>query len=167
MLTHTNLLETLKSIPWFLDLSSAQLERLASISSIKEAMPGEQIFCEGDRVDNLYIILSGQVSMEMAVPTCGQVKIYVAEALDIIGWSKMTPMVRQRTASAQAVSKSRLVVINGDELAALCEEDHHVGYVIMRRLANVVASNLLTVKLQLMDLILQSSRKTANRPETD
>jgi CRP/FNR family transcriptional regulator, cyclic AMP receptor protein len=163
----TDLIEILKGIPWFLGLDSKQLECLAGISSIEEIKANEQIFCEGDRVDNLYIILSGQVGVDMAVPTRGQVRIYVAEALDIIGWSKMTPMVRQRTASAYALTKTRLLIIQGDELATLCEDDHHVGYIIMRRLANVVAGNLLTVKLQLMDLILQDTAEPSRRTEKE
>ena len=161
----TNQIEILNSIPWFLDLNREQIERLARITTIEEINAGDQIFCEGDRVDNLYIILSGQVSVDMAVPTRGQVRITIAEALDIIGWSKMTPMVRQRTASTHALIKTRLLVINGDELTALCEEDHHTGYIVMRRLANVVASNLLSVKLQLMDLILQGSADPVRPPE--
>lgn len=157
---NTDLIKTLRTIPWFLDLKPHQIEALAAISSIAEYREGQPIFCEGDRVDNLYIILSGEVGIEIAVPTRGIVRIGTAEPLDIIGWSKLTPVVRQRTVSTIALRNSTLLVINGDELNRLCEEDHRLGYIIMRRVANVVASNLLTIKLQLMDLILQSSNET-------
>ncbi|GIV66169.1 MAG: hypothetical protein KatS3mg047_0562 [Bellilinea sp.] len=158
---HTsNLIETLRTIPWFLDLKPQQIEALAAISSIVQYQEGETIFCEGDRVDNIYIILSGEIGVDIAVPSRGIVRITTAEPLDIIGWSKLTPVVRQRTASTIALKDSTLLVLNGDELNRLCEEDPRLGYVIMRRVANVVASNLLTIKLQLMDLILQSSRQT-------
>lgn len=153
----STLIETLKTIPWFLELKPQQISALAAISTIVEVKAGNSIFCEGDRVDNIYIILSGAIGMDMAVPTQGIVRIYTAEALDIIGWSKLTPVVRQRTASATALKDSTLLVINGDEMSQLCEDDPRVGYVVMRRLANVVASNLLTIKLQLIDLILQSN----------
>ncbi|MEN4013351.1 MAG: Crp/Fnr family transcriptional regulator [Bellilinea sp.] len=152
------LIETLKAIPWFLELKPQQISALAAISSIMTIEAGNSIFCEGDRVDNIYIVLSGAIGMDMAVPTQGIVRIYTAEALDIIGWSKLTPVVRQRTASAIALQDSTLLVINGDALSQLCDDDVRVGYIIMRRLANVVASNLLTIKLQLMDLILQTSQ---------
>ncbi len=159
------LIETLQTIPWFLEFKSQQINALAAISSIIDVEAGNSIFCEGDRVDNLYIILSGAIGMDMAVPTQGIVRIYTAEPLDIIGWSKLTPVVRQRTASATALVDSTLLMINGDELSQLCEDDPRVGYVIMRRLANVVASNLLTIKLQLMDLILQSNDPQAIQPD--
>ena len=153
------LLDALKSIPWFLDFNSKQMDRIAGISSIMDVNAGETIFCEGDRVDNMYIILDGQVEVAMTVPGLGEHRIYVAEALDIIGWSKMTPVVRQRVASTIALCDVTLLEIKGDQLLALCDEDHLVGYIVFRRIANVVATNLLTTKLQLMEMILQPSQE--------
>ena len=146
----TSLIETLQTIPWFLDLKPQQIESLADISSIIHCKEGTAIFCEGDRVDNVYII----------IPTRGVVRITTAEPLDIIGWSKLTPVVRQRTASTIAIKDSTLLALNGDALNRLCEDDPRLGYIIMRRIANVVASNLLTIKLQMMDIILQSANQT-------
>jgi len=164
MMLPTLLTDTLKSIPWFFDFNAKQLERLASISAILEVKAGTTIFCEGDRVDNVYIILDGQVAVDSDIPGHGSVRIYQAEALDIIGWSKLTPIVRQRVATTAALKDSRLLVINGDGLESLCEEDKHIGFVIMRRIANVVATNMLTTKLSLMDLILQLSGEHTTTP---
>jgi len=156
-----HLLDTLKSIPWFIDFNSRQLERLAAITAIQELEIGTVIFNEGDRVDNVYIILDGQVAVDSAVPGHEPVRIIQAEPLDIIGWSKMTPVIRQRVATTIALKHSRLLVINGDELTGLCEQDPHIGYVVMKRIANVVATNMLTTKLQLLDLIMQLSGEHA------
>ncbi len=161
MVNQSRIIDTLKSIPWFLDLNQRQLETLASFSSIIEVKAGETIFYEGDQLDHMYIILEGEVGVDMSLPTRGPQRIYVAEALDIIGWSKLTPVVRQRTASTTAIKNTRLLRIHGDELLTFCEQDRQVGYVIFRRLANVVASNMLITKLQLMDRILHSSSEPA------
>lgn len=159
MANQTELIEILKSVPWFLEFNPKQLERLAGIAALVEVEEEKSIFCEGDRVDNLYIILSGEVDIYATIPSRGQVHIFTAEPLDIIGWSRMTPVVRQRTASAVALRKTRLLMLNGDALSELCERDRHVGYVIMKRLANVVASNLLMFKLQLMEQIVHPADK--------
>jgi len=161
MVDQTSIIATLKSIPWFLDLNQRQLEMLASFSSIIDFKGGQIIFHEGDQLSDIFIILEGQVSVEMAVPTCGQVRICVADPLDIIGWSKLTPVVRQRTATTTALRDTRMLCIQGDQLLAFCEQDWLAGYVIFRRLANVVASNLLLTKFQLMDRILHSSSQPA------
>ena len=79
-------------------------------------------------------------------------RIYTAEPMDIVGWSSITPVVRQRTAAARAVLPSRLVRMLAVELYKLCDEDHDLGYVVMRRLSNVIASRLLTTRLQLLDM---------------
>lgn len=159
MVNQTGILDVLTTIPWFLDLSKRQLEALASISSLVEFKAGQMIFNEGDQLDNMYIILDGEVGVDMSVPTRGQVRIYVAEPLDIIGWSKMTPVVRQRVASTTALKNTRLLLIQGDDLLTLCDQDRQVGYVIFKRLANIVASNMLMTKLQLLDRILHSSHE--------
>ena len=155
----TELIEILKGIPWFLEFNQKELDHLADLSSVAEVEDGDFIFSEGDRVDNVYIILSGEADLFSTIPSRGRVHIYYAEPLDIIGWSRMTPVVRQRTASAVAMNKTRLLVLNGEALTDLCEQDHHVGYVIMKRLANVVASNVLMFKLQLMEQIVQSTNQ--------
>lgn len=167
MMMSTLLLDTLKSIPWFSPLNSKQLERLASISSIQEVSAGTAIFHEGDRVDNVYIILDGQVAVDSVVPGHDTVRVYQAEPLDIVGWSKMTPVIRQRVATTTALKLTHLLVINGDELTGLCEEDSHIGYIVMRRLANVVATNMLTTKLQLLDLIIQLSSDKSEEIKTE
>jgi CRP-like cAMP-binding protein len=164
MMNPVPIYEALRSIPWFLDFNARQYEKLAAISSILEVNAGETIFCEGDRVDNMYIILDGQVGVDMTVPTVGERRIYVAEPLDILGWSRMTPVVRQRVASTIALKDTNLLVINGDALTSLCEEDPHIGFVIFRRIANVVATNLLHTKILMMDILLQLSEEQTEKP---
>ncbi len=68
---NSDLIKTLQTIPWFLDLKPQQIEALAAISSIVEYQEGQSIFCEGDRVDNIYIILSGEIGVDIAVPPAG------------------------------------------------------------------------------------------------
>ncbi len=143
----------LHRIPWFVDLSQDQIDRLSSITSLHQLEAGDILFREGDREDMLYILLEGQVNLQVEVPTRGQVTVFTAEMLDVLGWSSLTPVVRQRTASAYASRPSTLVSFNSKLLQQLCDEDHELGYVIMRRLANVVANRLLTTRLCMLDMI--------------
>ncbi len=157
MYLHTDMTKVLRRIPWFVDLTQAQLDNLASIMTPHELEAGEILFHEGDREDYLYILLEGQMVLEVEVPTRGQVPVYTAEELDVIGWSSMTPIVRQRTASARASRPSVLLGFNNKLLQQFCDEDHELGYVIMRRLSNVVANRVLTTRLCLLEIIAQSA----------
>jgi CRP-like cAMP-binding protein len=147
--------QTLQHLPWFTGLTSEQLCKLARIATLYHFEPGDLFFREGDRDDSLYVILEGQVALEIEVPTRGQVIFHTAEMLDIIGWSSMTPIVRQRTARARATKTSLVLGFNSKLLEQLCEEDNQIGYLVYRRLANVVANRVLTMRLCLMELIAQ------------
>jgi CRP/FNR family transcriptional regulator, cyclic AMP receptor protein len=154
-----DLAKTLRRIPWFLDLEDTNLDQLALLATIQTYEPGEILFKEGDPEDFLFILLEGQVVLEIEVPTHGQLSFYTAETLDIIGWSSMTPIVRQRTASARATQRSMLLCFQSKLLQQLCDENHDLGYVIMRRLANVVANRLLTSRVHMMELIAQMAHQ--------
>ena len=47
------------------------------------------------------------------------------------------------------------------QLYKLCDDDHDLGYVGRRRLSNVVASRLLTTRLQLLDMFAHPEAKEA------
>lgn len=157
MFRQAELQQILQTIPWFLELTEGQIERLAGIASIQHLLKGEILFREGDTEGDLYILLEGEIALDIHIPGRDEnVRIFTAEPLDIIGWSSLTPMVRQRTATAQALSACNYLVMGSEALAALCEEDEKLGFVIMNRIANVVASRLLTTRIQLMDLLIHT-----------
>jgi CRP-like cAMP-binding protein len=154
-----DLIDALQAIPWFEQLSTSHFERLVGIAKLVTVGRGEDLFKEGDREDYLYIVLEGRVAIDIFAPSKGRIPIYTAEPLDVLGWSSVTPVVRQRTASARAVFDSRLVAFDAQGLRQACDEDHDLGYIIMRRLANVVAGRLLVTRLQLLDLFAHPNGK--------
>ena len=154
---------TLQRIPWFRELKPQQLDALAQTACLRQLTPGEVLFNEGDGEDCLYVILEGEIQVEAHVPGKGPFQVYTADPLDIVGWSVLTPVIRQRTATVRALCPSRLICFNSEMLRQLCDEDHDFGYVIMRRVANVVASRMLSTRLRLFELINQPD----NQPPSD
>ena len=155
----TEVIETLKQIPWFERLEPEHFNKLAEIASIRNVEAGEQLFREGEKEDNLYIVIEGRIGLDIFIPHRGRIRIATVEPMEVFGWSSVTPNVRQRTASAFVVLDGRLVVFNSEKLRQLCDDDHDLGYVVMRRLANVIASRLLTTRLQLVDMFADPSEK--------
>jgi len=153
MLSQVDITTTMKSIPWFLDLSNESLQRLTGIAAVRFFDSGEIIFSEGEKNPFLYVILEGKVRLESYVPGRGSLPYLTAESLDVIGWSSLTPVVRQKTGTAVAVEPTRLLSFRADALIELCERDCDLGYVIMRRLANIIASRLLNHRLHLLELL--------------
>jgi CRP/FNR family transcriptional regulator, cyclic AMP receptor protein len=153
MLNQADITTTIKSIPWFLELNPASIQRLASVSDVRLYENGEVIFSEGEQHPFLYIVLEGKVLLESLIPGRGLLPIFTAESLDVIGWSSMTPVVRQKTSTARVLALTTLLAFDADSLMELCESDCDLGFVIMRRLANVVASRFLTHRLHLLELL--------------
>lgn len=153
MLNQADITTTIKSIPWFLELSPESVQRLTSVADVRAYDAGEILFSEGEQHPYLYIVLEGKVQLESYVPGRGILPTFTAESLDIIGWSSMTPVVRQKTSTARALDSTKLLAFDAETLMELCEKDCTLGFVIMRRLANVVASRFLTQRLHLFELI--------------
>ncbi len=159
MVARSDLIEVIQNIPWFIDLQPVQIERLVGIANIVRVAEGELLFREGDREDFMYVILEGQLNLDAYIPSHGMHNIYTANPLDILGWSSMTPIVRQRTATAHAKAPVKLLRFDSVALRHMCDEDHDLGYLIMKRIANVSATQYLEDRLGLYDLIMKISQE--------
>ncbi|MBG0783868.1 MAG: cyclic nucleotide-binding domain-containing protein [Anaerolineaceae bacterium] len=153
MLNQADITTSIKSIPWFLELSPESIHRLTSVADVRAYETGDVLFTEGEQNPYLYVILEGKIQLESYVPGHGSLPTLTAESLDIVGWSSLTPVVRQKTSTARVVEPATLLAFDAETLMEFCEKDCELGFVIMRRLANVVASRLLTQRLFLLELI--------------
>lgn len=143
----------IRSIPWLNQLEELSLERLRKISRIIHLGSAEILFHEGNKEEYLYILLEGRIAIEMNVPNRGNTLVYTIEPFDIIGWSSVTPVIRQRTATAKTLSLSTLLALDAIKLRQLCDVDNKIGYTFMRRLANTIAMRLLVTRFQLVELL--------------
>jgi CRP/FNR family transcriptional regulator, cyclic AMP receptor protein len=149
------ILVKLQTIPWFHELDAEHVEKIAAISHLRPFKAGEVFFREGDRQDYFYVVLEGRVALDMFVPHRGKVRFYTADQWDVFGWSSVTPHVRQRTAGAVAVMNGAVIGTDAEKLRQLCKDDHTLGFLVMSRLANVVASRLMVTRLQLLDMFAE------------
>ncbi|WP_298010113.1 MULTISPECIES: Crp/Fnr family transcriptional regulator [Anaerolinea] len=156
-LQSTNLTEIFQSIPLFHGFSSEILFKLAQISHLREIPPQEILFKEGDVDRTLYILLDGEVKLSCYAPGYGEVIIAKAEPLDIIGWSSMTSMIRQRLETAQSIRRSTVLCINAEALQKICDEVPSVGYQIIQRVANLAATTLMQSRINLLQVIREQA----------
>jgi CRP/FNR family transcriptional regulator, cyclic AMP receptor protein len=92
------------------------------------------------------------VALDIYVPARGRMTILTVGPGEIFGWSALLPIIEIRTASARTLQKTTAVAFDSPALRALCEEDHELGFLVYRRLANVVAARLTATRLQLLDM---------------
>lgn len=156
MVDKSDLNQALESVPWLEELSQENTQKLANISHLTTIEAQKFVFREGDIEDFIYILISGQVDIEMKVPKLQTILVHSAEPFDIVGWSSVTPVVRQRTASARASQRCTLIAIDAAKLRELCEENHDIGYVILCHIANIIATRLLVTRLQMLDILART-----------
>ena len=158
----SEVLRELQKIPWFTELNPGLLQKIVNIAHLRLVKSGEILFREGDKEDYLYIVIEGRIALDIFIPHRGKLRIYTVEPMDLFGWSSVTPSIHQRTAGATSVLDGRVVGIDSAKLREACEQDHDLGYLVMRRLMNIVAGRLLVTRLQLIDMFASPEEKNAD-----
>jgi CRP-like cAMP-binding protein len=131
--------------------SEATRAKLAGLLAPREFAAGSVIFSEGDDQPWLYLVVAGEVALEMCVPARGCTRILTLGPGDLLAWSAVLGEGRM-TATAIAVRTTRVLAASGRDLVALCEADHQFGYEFMRALAAALSKRLVATRLQLLDL---------------
>jgi CRP-like cAMP-binding protein len=130
-------------------------EKLLSIARSLHFDEGEYIFREGDRATNLFILKSGDVSLESHIPPHGRRVLTTLDPGEWFGWSALIePKIE--TAAARAAAPCEVLAIRGGELMDLCHDDIEFGFEIYRALVLVVAHRLMATRLQMLDMFATS-----------
>ena len=138
----------------FLDALPASIRgELDQIASLKDFPPGAVLFQEGAEHDDIYLVLSGRVRLEMFVRDRGRLPLMTVGPGDLLGWSPLFAS-HAMTATAVALEPVHTLAFDGQDLRGLCETHHEVGYHVMRQLVLELSARLLATRLQLLDLFL-------------
>ena len=147
--------ELLQHSELFLGLVPEQVERVAALGREATYNAGDVIISEGAPTHELYIIEGGMVEVEV---TKGAVQ-------DVPGAPQLSSLVRlgqgqvfgemalvDRGARSATVRCARdgtvLFVIPHQDFWALCEGDHHIGFIVMRNIATDLSFKLRHRNLQ-------------------
>jgi CRP/FNR family transcriptional regulator, cyclic AMP receptor protein len=128
-----------------------QQDRIAQIASAREWDAGVTVFREGDLDSSLYIVEKGRVALDIAVPGRGRMTILTVGPGDVFGWSSLF-LQQAKTASARTVEPTRALLLAADLLRELCDVDPRLGYLLTRRILDVVSERLKAARMQLLDI---------------
>jgi CRP/FNR family transcriptional regulator, cyclic AMP receptor protein len=144
-------LETLKNIQFLRDFSDDHLQHLASLAEIKEFPAGSVVFREGQPCSSVYLVVRGDITLELKVPTRGTMQFQTAGSGELLGWTPVLGL-GSMTATASVQAPSTLLLLNAAQIQAFCAHDLSFGFAFMQRIAQVLASRLSATRLLLMDL---------------
>jgi CRP/FNR family transcriptional regulator, cyclic AMP receptor protein len=133
------------------DVSQQHLEQIAKVSRLRDFDELEVVFREGDVAQHVYLVVFGNVSLDICAPGVGCKRVMTVGPGEILGWSSMLEQTRM-TATARTLEISRLVELDAAPMLMMCENDLEFGYEIMRRTMFALAKRLSATRMQLLDV---------------
>jgi CRP/FNR family transcriptional regulator, cyclic AMP receptor protein len=146
-----SLIDTLRDIRFLHDIGPMHLEQIAQIARVRDFNDGDVVFRQGDAAQHVYLVVDGNVSLEICAAGTGCRQILTLGQGELLGWSSVLEQLNF-TARARAVGKMRLVEINVAQLLAICDRDPQFGYELMRQVAMALAKRLSATRMQLLDV---------------
>ncbi len=137
--------------PFFGGMEEPYLQLFVDCASNVRFSAGEMIFREGDEANTFYLIRHGRVALETSAPERGTAIIQTLDEGEVLGWSWLVAPFRWRF-DARAMEPVRAIALDGRCLRGRSEEDHDLGYELMKRCAQVMEQRLQATRLQLLDV---------------
>ncbi len=135
--------------PFFNDLNPEYLKLLIGCASHQRFEAGQYLFREGQEANRFYLIREGKVALEIFSPQSAAINIATADDGDIIGWSWLLSPYRWRF-DARVLQETHAIALDGKRLRAICEQNHDLGYELLKRFANIIEQRLNATTQQLL-----------------
>ena len=144
-------------------LSEIEIEKFIKLMTFKKVKKNEVIIKEGDDGDTIILLLNGEVSMTQALTLKNSkaisdnrektsIKIDAKKSHHFFGEISLFNEVDKRTATITATTDCEIAILDDNEIIKLCNENHTLGYKIMKNLAEKLASSLERTNNQVLKL---------------
>jgi CRP-like cAMP-binding protein len=163
-MTTTNILEALRKSAYFSGCADDHLKRLAEICRIEEFPAHGTVFEEYERAEDVYVILSGEISLAICEPAATCRQIATVHAGELMGWSPLVGRTRLYD-TAHTLTPVKVLAFHGQELMKFCTANPAFGFQFMQRVACTLAERLGGTRLQLLEM--SGVHLPDFRPESD
>ena len=144
--------EALAGDPLFAGLSGTELELIAAAARPVRLGARERLLREGDPARGCWLIHSGCVALDLAIPGRGQVVVQTLGRGDVLRagpW--LVPPYRWQF-GAVTVQPTTMTELDTAQLRAVAEQDPRFGYTLMLALFGALAHRLQATRARLLDL---------------
>lgn len=138
------------SVPLFAELDAGDCAKLARIARRVPKEAGERIFQEGEPSTEILIVLAGRVSLSVRPDSRREATVLTLGPGELLGWSAF--FGGTRVATAKTLGETSLLIFDANELSRLCQDDHDIGYAVMKATCVELAGRLRDTRLQLIDV---------------
>ena len=141
----------LKTIPEFEQLPDADVDLMARIAKVGEAKAGSMVDVQGEPATKFYILVSGRLGVVLELDFGVAKKNYMVTSVgpgQMFAYSGLVGNPHY-TAGSRAMANSTYLEFDVAKLNAALNEDPRLGHVMMKMVAQTIASRLRAMQLQL------------------
>lgn len=128
-------------IPIFEDMVATEMAIIQQLFIPVKLPAGSQIFNQGDEAVYLYIVVSGEVSIQFKPYDGPLLTIAQVKENGVVGWSAALGS-ETYTSSAICTEDCQLLRVRGEDLGQLCQKHPQIGNRLVERLADVIAQRM-------------------------
>ncbi len=147
----SSIFQLLEKHPFFVSLSKEHLKILAGCGKNLHFQAGTFLAREGDPAAHFFVIRKGRVSVEIANPPAGTIAVQSLDESEIVGWSWLyPPHVWQFDVCA--TQETSVISLDGECLREKCEQNHELGFQLMKAFSRIMTRRLAATRLQLLQV---------------
>lgn len=144
-------------------LTEDEINKFINLMKFEKVKNNDIIIKEGDDGDTIVLLLSGEVSITQALTLRNKktimdnrektsIRIDSKKSHHFFGEISLFNEVDKRTATITATTDCEISILDDNDIVNLCNENHSLGYKIMKNLAEKLASNLEKTNNQVLKL---------------
>jgi toluene monooxygenase system ferredoxin subunit len=123
----------------FNGLAASTIEALSALAKRESYAPGEVLYRPGDPADDFFVLDAGRVEFLVGRGERTAPDGFMLKKGEVFGWAALLDGYPARIASARCLEQSTVLRINGKAASKVLEADSGSGYLVMRRLAGLIA----------------------------
>ena len=134
--------EILRSTAFFADVTPEQIGRVALLGRVETYPQDASVYTLGQAADDFYVLVDGMVRFTIGLGPRSTHAGQVLKRGEVFGWAALVESAHKRIATARAITPCTVLALNGEQLTIMMDEDHGLGYRLMRQLNELITGNL-------------------------
>lgn len=136
--------------PFFAGLSEAFVKLISGCAKNVRFEEGQYLFHQGEFANEFFVVRAGRVALQVNAPQ-RRVTIQTVGENEIVGASWLVAPYRW-SFDAKALELTRALSFDAACLRGKCEDDHSLGYEMMKRFTPILIQRLQATRLQILDV---------------